>query len=417
MIRLLILVGCYASFWSDFPPIGKAMQAAFFPLFLIGAFYAISRKQILEISPSPAEIILYAAAVLSAVVGLFSANDFTIQYSMVFLFALILISIMSRAVSLDQLLGVGAVAALLGLLTSLLIDRHNLIKALSITMGRNGLFRFHPLHTHADLTGFIYGAGSILMARRAFVAKRGFERAAMVAGVLLAWTFVLAASSRGSVVALVVAAASALVLESRFTKATYWKLAGLGTVAISALSFLFGSRVLSYVEAMLALNSKYRGLSSGGSGRTEIWSQGITAIFADPIRLIFGGGLRSSEGNYFASGTTENSYITIVLDSGLFMGTAIIFVYIYSVIKALKLSRSAPPGSNPLSLLSAYFVFALSESFFNRDLMGIGNPGSLLILMILVSLSIHEVPMKQFSTACVHPDGNDRASSLPKPLA
>src|ERR1039457_6106641 len=99
MIRLLILLSCYASFWSDFPPYGKFMQGSFVALFLVGALYAISRKQILGISPSPAEIVLYAAAALSAAVGLFRSNDYTMQYSMVFLTALILISIMSRAVS------------------------------------------------------------------------------------------------------------------------------------------------------------------------------------------------------------------------------------------------------------------------------------------------------------------------------
>src|ERR1017187_8512606 len=158
MIRLFILLSCYASLWANVPTYGGGMQAAFFALFLIGSLYAILPKQVIGISLSSAEIVLYAAAALSAIVGLLRAADFTMQYSMLFLTALILISIMTRTVSLEQLLDIGAVASVLGVLTCLLLERHGLFKALSISMGRNGLFRFHPLHTHADLTGLIFGS-------------------------------------------------------------------------------------------------------------------------------------------------------------------------------------------------------------------------------------------------------------------
>jgi hypothetical protein len=417
MIRLLILLSCYASVWSNAPTVGGVLQASFFGLFLVGSLYAISRKRVIGISPSSAEIVLYAATALSAIVGLLRAADFTMQYSMLFLTALILISIMTRAVSLEQLLDIGAVASLLAVLTCLLVERHSLFKALSISMGRNGLFRFTPLHTHADLTGLIFGSYSILMARRALIARRHTERAMMIMGVVLAWTIVLAASARASLLALVVAGVGALVLEIRPAKATYLKLAGLGAAAICVMFLLSASRMLSYLQGMLEFNSKHRGVASGGSGRTEIWSQGISLIFADPVRLVFGGGLRSSELSSFASGTTENSYISILLDSGLFAGTTIICIYIYSAIKALRLSRSISWRSNSLIFLFTYFVFLLVESFFNRYLLAIGNSASLLALMILISLSIREVPVEKLTTAAEYSGATERAHTHPKALS
>ena len=406
MIRLLILLSWYASFWANVPTFGWVMQSAFFALYLVGALYAISRRQVLGIPPSPAEIVLYAAGALSAAVTVLRGLDDLAVYSLVFLTALLLISIMSRAVSLEQLLDIGAVTSLLSVLTCLLVERHSLLKALSISMGREGLFRLHPLGTHPDLAGLIFGSYSILMARRAIISRHRSERAMMIVGVILAWTIVLATSARASILALVVAGVSALLFEIRLPRSTYIKLAAFGATAFAVTSLLFASRVVSYLSRILEFNSKHRGMATGGSGRTEVWHAGISAIFSDPIRLIFGGGIRSSEYSYLGF-FTEDSYITILLDSGLFVGGAIICVYIYFAIKALRLSRTEPPRSNPFILLFAYFVFLLAESIFNRYLLAMGNAGSLVSLMILVSLSLHAMPAKKYSTAFEYSGAND----------
>jgi hypothetical protein len=382
------------------------MQSAFFGLFLLGALYAIWRRGVLGTAPSPAEIVLYAAAVLSVVVTFFRAMDELTTYSVVFLTALILISIMSRAISLEELLDIAALASLLAVFTSLLLDRHDLVKALSISMGREGLFRFHPLNTHPDLAGLIFGSCSILMARRALIARRRIERALMIAGVVLGSTFVLAASARASVVAMVVAVVSAVVLEIRPARATYFKMAGFGAAAIGVISLVSAGRILGYLQGILEFNSKYRGVTSGGSGRTELWVRGISRIFSDPIRLIFGGGLRSSEYSYIGF-FTEDSYISILLDSGLFVGTAVIGIYLYTALKALRLSRSESSGSNSFTFLFAYFVFLLTESCFNRYLLAMGNAGSLLALMILISISLRQAPKRELTTVFEYPGASE----------
>lgn len=394
MIRIALLAAFYASFWANMPGYGRILQSAFLPLFFTGSLVAMARKKLPAIAPSGVEIALYASAIISVGVCICRTNDDLTLYSITFLAALIVISAVSRASSLDEILDTGAVATLLGLATCLLWNWRALNKALSISYGMTGLFRFSPLSTGADLVGFIFGSCSILMARRAFLTKRPGERVVMILGVMVAWIFLLAASARASLLSLTVASIAALILEIRPSRSTYWKMASIGAVLTAFASLVFAKRLLSYVQGILEINTRTRGLASGGTGRTELWLHGVSEIFSDPIRLIFGGGLRSSEFSYIGF-FTENSYVSIFLDSGIFLGTAIVCGYIYAAIKGLKLSRTAPPRSSPYAFVGSYFIFLVLESFFNRYLLALGNAGSLLAIVVLISLSIVDRPVKQ----------------------
>jgi hypothetical protein len=167
---------------------------------------------------------------------------------------------------------------------------------------------------------------------------------------------------------------------------------------LAVITAVSANRVLGWLQGILEINSKYRGAATGGSGRTKIWEYGFSQIFAEPTRLLLGGGIRTSEGALNGYASTENSYISIMLDSGLFMGSAIIGIYLFSALKALRLSRSAPRTHNSNVCLFAYFAFVLIESFFNRYLLALGNVGSLVALLIVISLSIRAVPVQRRST-------------------
>src|SRR5258708_31521612 len=103
----------------------------------------------------------------------------------------------------------------------------------------------------------------------------------------------------------------------------------------------------------------------------------------------FGGGFRSSSSDLIGF-STENSYTTIFLDSGAFIGAAIIFVFCYSPIKALRITSPENRHSSPLILLASFMTFLIVESVFNRYLLAIGNPTSLMSLLILFALSIRK---------------------------
>ena len=184
------------------------------------------------------------------------------------------------------------------------------------------MLRFSPLDNHPLLTGDIFGGGSILLIRRLYLSRKFLERCVMAVGILSAWMFALAASARSSVVALGAAAAFAIVVELRLTNVPLFsKRAGLAVVAIAACILLYVGPAHKYLQAIFAVDSAYRGVGSGATGRTDLWMHGLRTLSSDPSRLAWGAGLRSSELESLGF-STENSYITILLDSGLFLGSA-----------------------------------------------------------------------------------------------
>jgi hypothetical protein len=139
----------------------------------------------------------------------------------------------------------------------------------------------------------------------------------------------------------------------------------------------------------------------------------MDALFSDPALIAFGGGLRSSE--YTVIGfLTENSYLTILLDSGILVGGALILLLLYSPIKAVRLQRSSPKASKmTLAFLPSFFVFLLIQCFFLRYFIGIGNPTSLLTLLFVVSLSMYTGFQASLARA---PDNTATASKAPSAL-
>jgi hypothetical protein len=112
-------------------------------------------------------------------------------------------------------------------------------------------------------------------------------------------------------------------------------------------------------------------------------------LFENWSTFLFGGGFRSSNSDLIGF-STESSYITILLDSGVFIGTAMILVFWYSPIKALTLTAPAQRSSGPLVLLTSFLTFVIVESAFNRYLLAIGNPTSLISLLLVFGVAIRE---------------------------
>jgi hypothetical protein len=314
---------------------------------------------------------------------------------MYYLATLVLTSIVTRVVSIPRLMDVGAYVTILCLATSLALYGNGLIAALKVSMGTYGLQRFSALNNHPLLMGYIFGSGSILLARRVYLARAALERVLMAIGVLGSWVIVLAASSRSATIALMVAAGFALLVEFRALRGlTVGRVAAAATV-IGVLAGIYFSFAGDYLTRILELDSVSRGFGSGATGRTDLWTKGLESLTADPTLIAFGGGLRSSE--YSVIGfLTENSYITILLDSGIVFGSALIVFMLYTPLRALRLGALPVPGSvpapnskNALALFPAYFVFLLIQCFFLRYFIGIGNPTSLMTLFFMVSLSMY----------------------------
>jgi exopolysaccharide production protein ExoQ len=388
MIEVLVGAACYLTFFALVPGVGAAMQAGALGLLLAAAAYAVLLEKVRPLPLSATESVMYVVGVLYVILGMFQELDAMLP-SVAFLTTVIMLSIISRTITLDRFLDVGAGVALLCVLTSIAVDHTGVIAALSASVGRGGLDRFTPLGTTPNLVGYTFGAGAILMARRAIVSKWILERMMMAAAAMLSCTFVLAASARASLVALIVAIILSVILEiriGRLLRMLWVRIAGVTCVLVAV---VFNDKITGYFDRMLELDSNTRGLASGGTGRTQLWARGIAAVFSDPMTFTFGGGFRSSNSDLIGF-STENSYISILLDSGIFAGAAIILVFCYAPIKALKLVSPQERYTSSLVLLASFFTFLVVESFFNRYLLAIGNPISLISLTLLFSLSMRQ---------------------------
>jgi hypothetical protein len=386
MIEALIVAGCFTAFFSN-SGVGSIARPLIFVLLFLAALLAVVTGKVRRIATTPTELILYAVGILSAAVSVVLAEDYSILYTTYYFAAIVLVSVLARTVSLERLLDLGAWVTILCILTCAIVERHDLLSALSITIGKHGMLRFSPLDNHPLLTGDIFGGGSILLIRRLYLSRNNLERCVMAAGILCAWSFALAASARSSVLALGAAAAFAIVVELRLTSVLFSKRAGWALVAIAACIVLYVGPGHKYLQEILAVNSAYRGVGSGATGRTDLWMRGLSTLFSDPARLALGAGLRSSEAATVGF-STESSYITILLDSGLFFGSALIALFLFAPLSALKLSRSSTSGSSSLAFLPSFFVFLLVQCFFIRDLVGLGNPISFMTLFFITSLSM-----------------------------
>jgi exopolysaccharide production protein ExoQ len=387
MVEVLVALACYLSFFANVGSIGTLVQVAALGLLFAAAALAVLQNKVNASPVTLTELTMYAVGVVSTVLGMLSTEVGPLIYSVGFLGAVILVSIVARSLSLERLLDIGAAVMLLCVLTTLVVERGNALTALSISVGRTGLLRFTPLGSHPNLTGYMFGAGSILLIRRVLISKNTFERIVMAGAAFLSWAFVLAASARSSILALFVAAAVAIILERRVSRAIGWKWIAIGVVTVAIIGLAFTDKITSYVVGMLELESSTRGMSSGGSGRVDIWWHGLATLFDDPLTLIFGGGFRSSSSDVIGF-STESSYVTILLDNGIFIGCAVIFVFWCSPIRALRLSLTQSPQANTLVLVCSFLTFLLIESIFNRYLLAVGNPTSLMTLPILFSLAM-----------------------------
>jgi exopolysaccharide production protein ExoQ len=387
MMETMIVLAGFVAYLSNSPGLDSIARPLIFVLLLIAALVAIMSKKVRPIAPTASELLLYAVGILSSAVALVRSTDYSIYYSMYFLTAIIFISVITRAVPLDRLLDLAARSILLCVLTTVLLQWNDLLMCLSISIGKNGLRRFGPFNNHPLLIGYIFGSGSLLMIRRACVAHRAWERYAMAAGAVLAWAMVLGASARSSVAGLVAAALFAYIREFGFFRQSSLGRAGMIAIVIAALVGGYFAATSPYLQKLLQVNSEERGIASGATGRTDLWEKGLVSFTSDPTLVAFGGGLRSSE--YSVIGfLTENSYITILLDSGALLGSALILFFLIAPFAALRQSRASTEHPYTLMLLPSCFFFLLVNCVFVRYLVGLGNPTALYTLVLFVSLSM-----------------------------
>ena len=384
----MIVAAGYVAYWSSSPGLEPIVRPLIFVFLLLAAMLAIAGHRVKPITPTATELLLYTLGLVSAGVALVRSVDYSIYYSMYFLTAIICFSVIARSVPLERLLDLAALSVLLCVVTTILFDWQDLLTCLSISIGKSGLRRFGPFGNHPLLVGYFAGSGSILMVRRAYLTRNKWERIAMAGGVAFAWAMVLAASARSAVLGLIAASLFAFGAElADSCKGTKLGRGGVILIVVGLMVAVYLAFTSTYLQDILEVNSNTRGVGSGVTGRTDLWAKGLEALTSDPFLVAFGGGLRSSE--YSVIGfLTENSYITILLDSGALVGSTLILFVLIAPFSALRQLRASTAKPNPLLLFPSFFVFLIVQCFFVRYLIGLGNPTALFTLVLLMALSM-----------------------------
>lgn len=252
--------------------------------------------------------------------------------------------------------------------------------------------RFSIGFFHFNLLAFLLGGSIGIQIWALFSASRHW-RVAIWMGIILSFGITFMTSSRGSLVAIIVASATTLALmrlRNRSAKSIGRQTINLGLTLLLFVPFLALDVVQNellvpigtYLDTALELSSPMRGLDSGLSGRLDAWSW-MTESLLKGIWL-YGEGFRASDLIEFP---IDNGYLVVLYDLGLATSVVIVGKYILTAVDFGRGIVEAPTKDELGLCVGAFFclVCFLVNNIVARYLFGIGNPFSLLAIFLLIS--------------------------------
>lgn len=383
----------YLLLFSNLESVAPVVQVAAIALVIGAGGLLFFKRQTHKIRPSAYELVLMATAILSFAVILFrpdlakhDLDQYVLSYTVVFALTIFGASFCARGLDLSELLDVIAWALLAMLVTIGIFHSEDIRDALTPGAAERWALRTRAFGLHPNLEGFIFGGAAFLLLRCCFSGST-FKRSAFAVGVGASIALVFAASARSSLIAIIV---TLLVVSpfylGRLSNRMKLIAAAITLVALAWVIVKAGS-IGNYIDEILELHSASRGLQSGGSGRLSLWAEGIKVVGSGVGQFLFGSGLRSSSPELIGF-STENSYITIAIDSGTLVAlllTTSMLACVGHLRRALPLSKNG--GISEITAL-ATIIYAMVESVFNRYLLAVGNPLSLFLFIVFIKVSL-----------------------------
>jgi exopolysaccharide production protein ExoQ len=269
-----------------------------------------------------------------------------------------------------------------------------------------GLVRYQPLGMHPNLSGLVYGGGALLFLQRWLAAPTRSQKGFALTMVALCLCVLLAASARAGMLALAVAGATGIgLIALRGSRRSRMSLVLAALIGVGVVLFNWAA-IKDYLSLILDVDSPTRGVESGATGRTDIWRAGIELVFSDASLLFAGRGIRSALPEIIGF-PVESSYINLALEHGIFFGSLITLSFVVTAARALQQGLNPGQHQYQLFMVGLMLVFVLAQSFFNRYLIGVGNPYSLWILVLLLQVNLR--PM----SAVAHRSRHARPSAYP----
>lgn len=405
--RWLLGGAIYLTGWYYEGPALQASQMGAISLLLMAGFFSALSGETLKVRPSLVEWLFGIAFLFAMLVAWVTGNVLSTMYGAMLLLVLVAMAFLIRHRSAAELIAVfrWAYVALVG--TVLALESPALFASLSGSVEYGlGLVRYQPLGMHPNLSGLVYGGGALLFFQRWLAANTRVQKGFALAMVALCLCVLLAASARAGMLALGVAGSTGITLIAlRGSRRSRMSLVVAALVGVLVVVFNW-TAIKDYLSLILDVDSPTRGVESGATGRTDIWRMCIELVFSDAALLFTGRGIRSALPDVIGF-PVESSYINLALEHGLFFGSLITLSFVITAGRALQQGLNPRQHQYQLFMVGLMLVFMLAQSFFNRYLIGVGNPYSLWVLVLILQVNLR--PM----SAVAHRSGHARPSAYP----
>lgn len=373
-IRHLLLCGAFLVLMFSNDEAGAVLfQILGVALFsLSAAMFFLSASATITLAPIDA--VMLFSVILSYLAGALSQDAYSLGYTTVFLVAYLSVIVIAQRTTAEELIACIRASTVAILVLVVAVFGSTLLTSLMPGSLDRWELREAPFGMNPNLAGFVYGGFLVMAANSGHLPWRHNKVLTPII-IALCLAVMTVASARAGLLA--VAIALAVYTGNELTKGkrsiAHVLIVGL---AILVLSAVYWHDIVSYVTEMFDLDSAQRGFGSGATGRFEIWRDGIHFIAGRSWQIFIGSGFRTAGRMGFP---VESSYINLAVESGIFIAPIVLIVFLGILLRSYR-QQASRSGFHRLAFYT--LLFAICQSVFNRYLIAIGNPFSLLLLVI-----------------------------------
>jgi O-antigen ligase len=198
-------------------------------------------------------------------------------------------------------------------------------------------------------------------------------------------------SSRTSACAAAIGLAIILLIRFRTAKAGLVLVAVLSTIFAAGLAIAYGDVLYGFLDRFFSLSAADRGFGSGATGRLTAWKTTWELFLHHPT---LGVGFRAHEYILKVDTSAHNGYLATLAEVGIVGFLAVL----YLVLRGLRLlwaNTKDPSHVFSYSILFGLCVGYLLLAVFERYLINVGNPTSLLFLLSVMQPGFITDPVPQ----------------------
>lgn len=187
-------------------------------------------------------------------------------------------------------------------------------------------------------------------------------------------------SSRAAAVAAVVGLGMIVWLRLRARRRPVLLIAGICLILAVGVTLAYGDVMYRILDRSFGLSAADRGIGSGATGRVTAWKETWDLFARNPV---LGVGFRAHEFLLKADSSSHNGYLATLAEVGMLGFLGVLFL-IMRGLRLLWVGSREPEAGFSQSILFGLCVGYLLLAIFERYLINVGNPTSLLFLVAIM---------------------------------